>query len=341
MKLIFKYILNQFLGTHLSIFLVLFGIVSMVFFIQIANLTSSIEISFLDLFKLYGFMLPRILIFTLPLAFFVALTLALYRLSKENESVVFFTLGFTPLKMAQFFLKIATFLSVLMLGVALVMIPIVYQLQKNFVDYKKTQIKFNYKTGEFGQKFLDWMIFIQDEKEGGYENIIMYHPKSTDNLKEQLIIAKEANLERSNEGFAFRLSAGKMYNFDADEALFIGEFENLVVNTKFSDNLGQTKAFYEYWDDINTNADKAREFVMYVCISLFPLVSTLFALSFGIVTYRYEKGFIYLGMFGVIAVYFGLLSSLYKPPLLMSFLIFSFAFAASIICFKKMIMSRY
>ena len=102
------------------------------------------------------------------------------------------------------------------------------------------------------------MIFIQDEKEGGYENIIMYHPKSNDNLKEQLIIAKEANLERSNEGFAFRLSAGKMYNFDADEALFIGEFENLVVNTKFSDNLGQTKAFYEYWDDINTNADKAR-----------------------------------------------------------------------------------
>ena len=49
------------------------------------------------------------------------------------------------------------------------------------------------------------MIFIQDEKEGGYENIIMYHPKSNDNLKEQLIIAKEANLERSNEGFAFRL----------------------------------------------------------------------------------------------------------------------------------------
>nr|WP_306808843.1 LptF/LptG family permease [Campylobacter helveticus] len=340
-RLIFRYILNQFLGTHLSIFLVLFGIVSMVFFIQIANLTSSIEISFLDLFKLYGFMLPRILIFTLPLAFFVALTLALYRLSRENESVVFFTLGFTPLKMAQFFLKIAALLSAFMLVVALVMMPIVYQLQKNFVDYKKTQVKFNYKTGEFGQKFLDWMIFIQNENEGKYENIVMFHPKSAKNLKEQLIIAKEASLERLNEGFAFKLNEGKMYNFDGEETLFIGEFENLVVNTKFSDNLGQTKAFYEYWDDINSNAGKAKEFVMYVCISLFPLASTLFALSFGIVTYRYEKGFIYLGMFGVIAVYFGLLSGFYKPPLLAVVLIFSFAFAASIFCFKKIIMSRY
>ncbi|MBK1993973.1 hypothetical protein FSE90_06875, partial [Campylobacter novaezeelandiae] len=62
MKLCYKYILNQFLSTNLSIFFTLFSIVSMVFFIQLAKFTSNIEINFLDLLRLYGFMLPRILI---------------------------------------------------------------------------------------------------------------------------------------------------------------------------------------------------------------------------------------------------------------------------------------
>ncbi|EDO7928082.1 LptF/LptG family permease, partial [Campylobacter coli] len=163
MKLALRYVLNQFLSTNLSIFFVLFTIVSMVFFIQLAKLTSSIEINFADLLKLYGFMLPRILIFTLPIAFFIALTLALFRLSRENESIVLFTLGFSPKILAKFFLKIAALVSALMLIIALVMIPIVFELQDNFVNFKKTQVKFNYKTGEFGQRFLEWMIFIEKQ----------------------------------------------------------------------------------------------------------------------------------------------------------------------------------
>ena len=103
MKLAYRYMLNQFLSTNLSLFGVLFLIVSMVFFIQLARMTASIEISLFDFFKLYSFMIPRILIFTLPLSFFIALTLTLYRLSRENESIVYFTLGFSPTQMGRFF----------------------------------------------------------------------------------------------------------------------------------------------------------------------------------------------------------------------------------------------
>ncbi|MCZ0772469.1 LptF/LptG family permease [Campylobacter hepaticus] len=341
MKLSLKYILNQFLSTNLSIFFVLFSIVSMVFFIQLAKLTSSIEISFLDLLKLYGFMLPRILIFTLPISFFISLTLVLYRLSKENESIVLFTLGFSPVILAKFFIKIASLISVLMLIVALVMIPIVFELQNNFINYKSTQVKFNYKTGEFGQKFLDWMIFIEKQYNNKYENIIMYHPKRKIDDKEQLIIAKEAYVQRKDDGLAFSLNQGKIYNFERGEDIFSGEFDTLVVNTQFNiDNL-KTKKFYEYWNDLNEDSQRAREFVIYVTIALFPLASTLFTLCFGLVTYRYEKGYVYLGMFGVIAVYFGLLSSFSQNPILVCFGIFSLSFFISFLCFKKMILSRY
>ena len=139
MKLSYKYILNQFLSTNLSIFFVLFSIVSVVFFIQIANFTSSIEISFLDLLKLYSFMLPRILIFTLPIAFFIALTLTLFRLSKENESIVLFTLGFSPFLLAKFFLKIAALplnfkiISLILKKVKLNLIIKQENLDKNFL----------------------------------------------------------------------------------------------------------------------------------------------------------------------------------------------------------------
>ncbi|ELQ2138449.1 hypothetical protein QTE80_001724, partial [Campylobacter jejuni] len=95
------------------------------------------------------------------------------------------------------------------------------------------------------------------------------------------------------------------------------------------------------WNDLNENPQRAREFVIYTTIALFPLASTLFALCFGLVTYRYEKGYVYLGMFGVIAIYFGLLSFFSQPPILACLGIFSLSLFVSAYCFKKMILSRY
>ena len=105
-----RYLLFNFLGTFASLFSTLFLIMSIVFFIQIARITSYIEISFSELFKLYSFMLPRVLLFVVPIAFFVSLAMTLFRLSKENESIVIFTLGGSPNKIAKFFLIFSAFL---------------------------------------------------------------------------------------------------------------------------------------------------------------------------------------------------------------------------------------
>ena len=45
-----RYLLSNFLGTFASLFATLFLIMSIVFFIQIARITSYIEITFLELF---------------------------------------------------------------------------------------------------------------------------------------------------------------------------------------------------------------------------------------------------------------------------------------------------
>ncbi len=341
MKLVYKYILNQFLSTNLSLFLVLFLIVSMVFFIQLARVTSSIEISFLDFLKLYSFTIPRIVLFTLPISFFISLALSLYRLSRENESIVCFALGCSPKLLARFFLRIAFFISFIMLLVALFFIPLAYSLQNNFIDYKKTQVSLHLKTGEFGQNFLNWLIFIEKEENSIYDNIIMYHPPSKDYNKEQMIIAKKGEILRAEQSMSLNLYDGMVYDFDENNTWRVGHFDNMSINTLLQGFSSQDKNFYEYWKEMNENDKRAKEFVIYVLISLFPLASTYFALSFGLVTYRYEKGIIYFGIFLVISLYFGLLSAFYKPPLLSVFLIFFLFFIAGIFYFKKNTLSRY
>ena len=340
MKLAYRYMLNQFLSTNLSLFGVLFLIVSMVFFIQLARMTASIEISLFDFFKLYSFMIPRILIFTLPLSFFIALTLTLYRLSRENESIVYFTLGFSPTQMGRFFLRIAGLMSAFCLLVSLVFIPIALVLQNNFIDYKKTQVKFNIKSGEFGQKFLDWLIFIEKENDGLYQNIIMYRPLKKLDEKELFIIAKEGILERNEQSLSFRLRQGSVYDFEQNQTWYAGHFDDIVINTLISDDI-ESRTLLEYYKGISTSPKRAQEFVIYTLIALFPLVSTLFALSFGIVTYRYDKGLVYLSVFLVVGLYFGALSVFYQPPLLAISLIFCVTFGLSFWNFWRKILRRY
>ncbi|WP_291953215.1 LptF/LptG family permease [Campylobacter sp.] len=341
MKLVYKYLLNQFLNTMLSLFFTLFVIVSIIFFIQLANITSYVEVTLMELFQLYIYLLPKTLAFTLPISFFIALTLSFYRLSRENESIVLFTLGISPKIIALFFMKIAGIISFFMLIVVLIFIPISFELFDNFIDYKKISTKINIKTGEFGQKYGDWLIFIDKKNADNiYENIIMYHPKKNSSDKEQIILAKEGKLE-SQEGFVlFKLDEGKAYEIKNDN-WHISSFKNLLIKNKIYSKELNVKNFYDYWSDLNTSKEKAKEFVIYTLIALFPLASTLFALSFGIVTYRYEKGFAYFGIFFVIFAYFSLLISFYKPPLIAVGVIFVSFLVASVIYFRKKILSRY
>lgn len=313
----------------------------MVFFIQLARMTSSIEVSLYDFFKLYSFMIPRILIFTLPLSFFISLTLTLYRLSRENESIVYFTLGFSPHLVARFFLRIACLFSACMLVISLIFIPTAYMLQNNFINFKKSQVKLNIKIGEFGQKFLDWMIFVESEDDGVYQNIIMYHPVKTSKDKEQFIIAKKGVLESNEQSLSFKLIDGNAYNFEQNNTWYIGHFDDMVFNTHLSGFETTKRIFYEYWNNINSNETRAKEFVIFTLISLFPIASTLFALSFGLVTYRYEKGFVYFGIFAVIALYFGALTLFYEPPLIATIVIFLSFLFTSFVYFRKKIVSRY
>ena len=337
-----KYLLFNFLGTFASLFSTLFLIMSIVFFIQIARITSYIEISFGELFKLYSFMLPRVLLFVVPIAFFVSLAMTLFRLSKENESIVIFTLGGSPNKIARFFLAFSAILSAALLVVAIVMIPIAAQLNENFIDYKKTVAKLNLKPTKFGQKFSDWMVYVGSEVEDSnssiYKDIVMFNPFAKES--QRLITAKNAKITNVNQSIELSLNEGKMYDIK-DEIYHQSNFKSMKIRTPQSESISKVGSIKEYWMGIIYSNELKRDLSTYVLVALFPLASTLFAISLGIVTYRYEKGMVYVGTFGVLFGYFTLIMLFLSKPALAIPLIFFVFLLAGVLLDKAKITRRY
>ena len=295
-----KYLLFNFLGTFASLFSTLFLIMSIVFFIQIARITSYIEISFGELFKLYSFMLPRVLLFVVPIAFFVSLAMTL------------------------------------------VMIPIAAQLNANFIDYKKTVAKLNLKPTQFGQKFSDWMVYVGSESEDKngttYKDIVMFNPFVKDS--QRLITAKNAKIINVGQSVELSLNEGKMYDI-RDEIYHQSNFKSMKIRTAQSEEISDVGSIKEYWMDAASSDKRRKDLSTYVLVALFPLASTLFAISLGIVTYRYEKGMVYVGTFGVLFGYFTLIMLFSSKPALAIPLIFFVFLLAGVLLYKAKITRRY
>ncbi|PID48386.1 MAG: hypothetical protein CR967_00055 [Proteobacteria bacterium] len=339
-----RYLLQHFASTFLSLFGTLFFIVSIIFFIKMARVTAIVEVSFFELGKLYLFVLPQILLFTLPLSFFIGICLSLFRLSKENETIVLFTLGYSPLKIGTFFGILSLLISVALLINSLVLIPISNQLNLNFLDFKKNEAKLNLKASESGQSFSDWIIFVNKSRETKnkkiYDDVIMYKiPDKKQN--EKFILSSSANILNEQGQLSLRLKKGKAYDI-SPKSIHAAQYKNLIIRTKSNSKIRSVNSIFDYWKQISSNKKRAKNFALYVLISIFPLCTFLFAISFGIVTYRYQKNEIYGRVFGVIIAYFTLTAVLsrYYPLQGIGFIFLIFTLV-SLIFFRKKILAYY
>jgi lipopolysaccharide export system permease protein len=338
------YFLGHFFSLFGSLFSTLFFIMSIVFFIQIARVTSVIEITFGELGKLYLFMLPEILLFTIPITFFIALCLTFFKLSRENETIVLFTLGYSPAKIARFFFMFSLFVSLLLLLTALVLNPLASQLNKNFIDYKRTNARLTLKAAEFGQRFSDWLVFIEgaseEKNQETYEQVVMYSTK-TDETNQRLILSQKGAISNNQGQLLLSLEKGRGYEF-LPERLHEVVFDTMEMQSQGGGYLTRVVSLVEYWKEALKHKKRAESLSLDVLIALFPMASVLFALSFGIVTYRYQKRGVYGGIFGVLFFYFFFIMVLNKAIPLASIPVVFFGFLmASFYLFKRKILQRY
>jgi len=302
-----NYLRRNFASLFFSIFFTLFIITSIVFFIKIASMTSIIKVSFLELTILYLYVLPNILFFTIPITFFASAVISLTKLSFDYELIVLFSLGFSPKKIIRVFFYLALLVSTTLLILSLGLIPLTYQLNKNFIYEKRANASLNIKATEFGQKFGDWLLFIDDNDNGVFSNIALFSNKadfSDDiNSSETFIVAKEAKVENQDGTLSFALLDGR--GFLLEEAkLNQVDFEKMSINDTSKLKDINYKGVIKYWSEGFSNKKIRKNFSLYILISLFPLISIFLILAFGILNPRYDKNHSYFYIISSTVIYY-------------------------------------
>ncbi len=290
-----RYILSNLSILFFSIFLPLFAIASVIFMIKLATYTAVIQISLSEMAKLYLFVVPELLFYTLPIAFVVGGALALYRLSNDNEMVVVFSLGISPLFVARILAVPALLLSLLLFVNFVVVTPYIKIISANFLEKKRAEAKFNLSASEFGHHFGDWMLFINktDPQSRVFGDVILFNKSMKDEI---LIKADRAELINKKGVLQLRLDNGVSYSYD-NILLRTMLFKTGYINDKLSTDPMVYRNTLDYWTNNELRERKTQRFITNTLLSLFPLISVFLMIALGIVHARHQKRWIYLWLF--------------------------------------------
>lgn len=297
-----EYILNNLSSLFLSIFLPLFAIASVIFLIKLATYTAVIHLTIWEMTKLYLFILPEVLFYTLPVTFFVAAALSLHKLSNENEIVVLFSLGIHPSFILKTLLRPALLLSALLVFDFFILFPHATVLSSNFISYKKSEAKFNLSASEFGHSFGSWLLYIgKDHPDGTYSDVFLFNK---DKKEEILISAKKAEVLNDAGVLRLKLTSGEGYSYSKEKFSQI-DFKTMYINDTMSTSLTTYRTPLEYWKSDDRKESKRHMMITDVLLSAFPIISLFLVLSLGIIHARHQKSNIYFYLFLSILLYYG------------------------------------
>ena len=302
------YIYHHFSLIFFSVFIPLFFIASIIFLVKIAAVTALVQLSIYDMGQMYLFILPELLFYTLPIAFFIGATMTFAKLSFDYEMVVLFALGVAPSRIVKIMLSGALILSLLLLYISLVLVPHTTQMYKTFLKVKKSQANFNIKPSEFGQKFGDWHIYIgeQDEDNKKYSDIALFNQNRN---SENLILASQAQIVNNDGVLQFRLYDGRTHLYKNREFSVVN-FDTMNINDSATMNTKPYVSPINYW--LQDDSRRPTKFATNVLVSLFPPLSILIILSIGIIHTRSNKNPTYLYMFIAVTLFYALSFTLAK-----------------------------
>ncbi|RXJ98240.1 permease [Arcobacter sp. CECT 8986] len=281
-----SYLYSQLSISFLPIFLGLYFITSIIFLVKIAALTSVITIDAFELLKMYAYTMPKIIFFTMPISFFISLVITLAKLSSEYELIVVTSFGFDPIKILKIFFLPTFLLSIALMIVSVGLIPKTKYLMDTFVQKKQKEANFNIKASEFGQKFGDWLIYIDEKNGKKYKNVKLF--KTQDNL-DQFIVSNKAVLQNDEGDLNFILIDGKTFYIE-DKELNQIDYKTMIINDSIaSKNEYKFTTSYDYWKYYLSRGKNIDDFTFYILTSIFPVISLFLVVAFGYYNPRYEK----------------------------------------------------
>ena len=303
------YISSNFSKAFLMIFLPFFLIISLVYLVKISSLTSKIQISFGELLTLYSYSIPDIIFYTLPLSFIAALTNVLLKLSQDNELIALYALGLKSNKILKPLLILSLLFSLLLLSISFLAMPLSKQLTKEFKNSKKSEAKLNIVAGKLGQKFGDYYIYVKENKNGLFQNIVIYNRTDKDN--EQFFSSEEGKLNKINGVTSLLLNDGYGYTYSKNK-LQQAQYESLEVYDTTKNKSFEFEEIVAYWSKAKTNMKILHRVFFFIFVSLIPLLSVYIVASFSMINPRYQTNHSFLIIFFTTIMLYILASSLEK-----------------------------
>ncbi len=303
------YLSSNFTKAFLTIFLPFFMIVSLVYLVKIAQLTSKIQIDFLELLTLYAYSLPDIIFYTLPLSFVTALSNVLLRLSQDNELIALYALGLKAKKVLHSLVLLAFVFSLLLFTISFLAMPLSKQYKKSFIISKQTDAKLNIRAGQLGQKFGDFYIYVKEKKEGLFHNLVIYN--RTDRASEQFFSSQTGKLKHEEGVTSLLLNDGYGYTY-AETELQQAKYKTLEVFDKNKQSRFRFQTLREYWSGIKVDLRLRHKMFFYIFVSLIPLLSIYLIAAFTMINPRYQKNRSFMVIFASTFLLYGIASSLQK-----------------------------
>ena len=303
------YISTNFLKSFFTIFLPFFMIISLVYLVKIAGLTAKIQITFLELLKLYAYSVPDIIFYTLPISFVAALTNILIKLSQENELIALYALGLTAKKLLRKLLLLSILFSLLLGVISFLAMPLSKQLYKSFTKEKQSEAKLNIVAGELGQKFGEYYIYIKGKKKEIYQSMVIYNRSNKEN--EQFFAAKTGKLNHKNSATSLQLNDGYGYTYEKNK-LQEAQYKTLEVYDNQKNRQYHFENIVTHWSKVQTDPKMMRRALFFMFISFIPLLALYLVASFAMINPRYQHNHSFLIIFSTSAGLYVVASMLEK-----------------------------
>ena len=289
-----QYISSNFVKSFLTIFLPFFLIISLVYLVKISALTAKIQITFVELLKLYSYSVPDIVFYTLPLSFIAALANVLVKLSQDNELIALYALGLNANQLLRRLLLLSVLFSVLLGTISFLAMPLSKQLYNSFKEEKKSEAKLNIIPGELGQKFGDYYIYVKEKEGEVFNDMVVYNRTNKNN--EQFFAAETGKLNTQPAATSLLLNDGYGYTY-SDIKLQQAQYESLEVFDRVEKMPYKFEDIIEHWGQASTNPKRMHRLLFFTFVSLIPILALYLVASYTMINPRYQSNHSFLVIF--------------------------------------------
>jgi lipopolysaccharide export system permease protein len=326
MRILRSYILKEFFALFF-LSLALFSFVMLVGnIIKVVNLIISKKVDFIEIMKLFGYLIPYLLTYTIPISILTSLLMSMGRLSSDNEIIAMRASGINIIYLIIPLLIIGLIFSLLLFILNDSVIPYThFASQKALTEIGIRNPAAFLEPGVFIDAFQNYIIFIYHIQDNKLYNIRIYEPQPG-NRPARTIIAKKGEFVSIPEKSTIKI---KLMDGTSDEPdpenpynFYKLNFKTYFINLSLSSNIQQVqkekkpkdmnfKELRQYIEKMKNMGVDPTPAISYLqermALSFSCFIFALIGSTIGLITRRREKS-INLGLaFLIVGIYYLLL----------------------------------